>query len=153
MPYSPNPEDEQNTSFWNAMARKTPALAVDAVIQMPDQSIVLIRRQNPPFEGAWALPGGFCKIGESVEEAVCREAREETGLLIDPVALIGVFSDPTRDPRGHIVSIAFLAKKIGGRLKAGSDAKEVATFHHLPAELAFDHSKILVAADLDRDHD
>lgn len=153
MPHSPNPENLDNTSFWSAMARKTPALAVDAVIQMQDQSIVLIRRKNPPFKGAWALPGGFCEIGERVEEAVCREAREETGLLIDPVALIGVFSDPTRDPRGHIVSVAFHAKKIGGQLKAGSDAKEVATFHQFPPELAFDHHKILAAAGLLGDHD
>ncbi|HQE72151.1 MAG TPA: NUDIX hydrolase, partial [Methanothrix soehngenii] len=82
---------------------KTPLLAADAVILFQD-GIVLIRRNNPPYQGCYALPGGFVEIGETVEEAAIREAREETGLDINLLGLVGVYSDPARDPRGHVVS-------------------------------------------------
>jgi len=121
---------------------KTPLLAVDAVILLGD-GIVLIRRENPPFEGSYALPGGFVEVGETVEEAVRREAREETGLEIDLLGLVGVYSEPDRDPRGHVVSVSFLAKGFG-EIRAGSDARSAAAFSldELPP-LAFDHRKII----------
>jgi 8-oxo-dGTP diphosphatase len=121
---------------------KTPLLAVDAVIFLR-RGIVLIRRDNPPYQGSYALPGGFVEVGESTEAAVCREAKEETGLEIDLVGLVGVYSDPTRDPRGHVVSIGYLA--IGsGALQSGSDARSADVFpvDRLPS-LAFDHEKII----------
>lgn len=123
-------------------AIKTPLLAVDAVILF-QKGIVLIKRENPPYQGCFALPGGFVEIGETVEEAAAREAREETGLAIDLLGLVGVYSDPGRDPRGHVVSAAFLSTG-EGKLASGSDARsaEVFPLDGLP-ELAFDHDKII----------
>jgi 8-oxo-dGTP diphosphatase len=121
---------------------KTPLLAVDTVIFF-GPGIVLIRRENPPYQGCYALPGGFVEVGETVENAAHREAREETGLEIELLALVGVYSDPGRDPRGHVVSIAFLAEG-RGTLQSGSDARSVEIFApcSLPS-LAFDHDRII----------
>ena len=89
----------------------TPLLTVDAVILVNNRrNLVLIRRKNPPFQGELALPGGFVDVGETVEEACIREAYEETNININIIKLIGVFSDPRRDPRGHNVTIAFLCE-------------------------------------------
>lgn len=127
------------------MCADTPKLTVDAVI-IYNGRIVLVQRKNPPFEGKFALPGGFVDIGETVESAVIREAREETGLSIEIVKLLGVYSDPLRDPRGHTVSICYLSQG-HGTLEAGSDAKDVFLFgvNDLP-EMAFDHNMILEQA-------
>ncbi len=121
---------------------KTPLLAVDAVILF-QAGIVLIKRENPPYQGCFALPGGFVEIGETVEDAVAREAREETGLAIDLLGLVSVYSDPGRDPRGHVVSAAYLCRGMG-ELVSGSDARsaEVFPLTKLP-RLAFDHDKII----------
>jgi 8-oxo-dGTP diphosphatase len=121
---------------------KTPLLTVDALI-IYEEKIVLIKRKNLPYEGMFALPGGFVDIGETVEEAVVREAKEETNLDIDIVRLLGVYSDPKRDPRGHTVSVCFIAEGHGD-LKAGDDAGDVGLFdiYNMP-ELAFDHKKII----------
>lgn len=123
---------------------KTPLLAVD-VIALMGGGLVLIRRANPPYEGFYALPGGFVEYGERVEDAARREMLEETGLEVRLKALVGVYSDPSRDPRGHVVSIAYLAEVIGGALKPATDAKEVKVFpiDNLPEKLAFDHEQIL----------
>ena len=120
----------------------TPLLAVDAVILFQD-GIVLIKRDNPPFAGSYALPGGFVEVGETVEAAVVREACEETGLVIELQGLVGIYSNPARDPRGHVVSAAFLAKG-SGVLLAGSDARFAKVFplESLPP-LAFDHDEII----------
>jgi 8-oxo-dGTP diphosphatase len=121
---------------------KTPLLAADALILFGG-GIVLIRRSNPPFEGFYALPGGFVEVGETVEEAAQREAKEETGLEIILLKLVGVYSKPDRDPRGHVVSISYLAKG-RGELVAGSDARSAEVFdpEDLPP-LAFDHATII----------
>ena len=121
---------------------ETPLLAVDAVILFQD-GIVLIKRDRPPFAGSYALPGGFVEVGETVEAATIREACEETGLIIDLLGLVGIYSNPARDPRGHVVSAAFLARG-RGELLAGSDARSAQVFplQSLPP-LAFDHDKIL----------
>lgn len=120
----------------------TPLLTVDALI-LYDNKIVLIKRLNPPFKDYFALPGGFVEVGETVENAVVREAKEETGLDIELIKLLGVYSDPLRDPRGHTVSMCYLAKGFG-KLKAGSDAKDISLFgiDEIP-KLAFDHNKII----------
>ena len=87
----------------------TPLLTVDAVILYNNKKdIVLIKRKNPPFKNGYALPGGFVDVGETVEDACIREALEETNIKVKIIKLIGVFSDPKRDPRGHTVSVAFL---------------------------------------------
>ncbi len=121
---------------------RTPLLTVDAVILF-QEGIVLIRRENPPFQGCYALPGGFVEVGERVEEAAQREAKEETGLEIEVLGLVGIYSDPGRDPRGHVVSAAFLAKG-RGNLVSGSDARsaEIFLLQSLPP-LAFDHERII----------
>jgi 8-oxo-dGTP diphosphatase len=82
--------------------------------------------------------------GERIEDSVIREAREETGLEIKLRKLVGVYSDPNRDPRGHVVSACFLAEPVGDKLAAGSDAAEVRAFKDIPwDELAFDHARML----------
>jgi 8-oxo-dGTP diphosphatase len=124
---------------------ETPNLMVDVVIPS-GRGIVLIRRASDPFEGQWALPGGFVEIGETVEAAATREAAEETGLAVELARLLGVYSDPERDPRGHNVSVAFLARVIGGDLIAATDAAEVAVLDPDSVELAFDHRRIVADA-------
>jgi 8-oxo-dGTP diphosphatase len=121
---------------------RTPLLAVDSVILF-ENGVVLIKRKNPPFQGSYALPGGFVEIGESTEEAVIRESWEETGLQIALVGLVGVYSDPDRDPRGHVVSVCYFSRGTG-QLVSGSDAKsaEVFPLEDLP-KLAFDHHKMI----------
>jgi len=126
----------------------TPLLTVDALI-IYEGRLVLIKRKNPPYQNQFALPGGFVEIGETVETAAVREAKEETGLDIKLLKLLGVYSDPSRDPRGHTVSVCFLAAGMGN-LKAGSDAKNIGLFglNEIP-KLAFDHNKIIEEAKSD----
>ena len=121
---------------------QTPLLAADAVILF-EGGIVLIQRDRPPYAGCYALPGGFVEIGERVEAGAIREAAEETGLEIELLGLVGIYSDPGRDPRGHVVSAAFLARG-RGKLLAGSDARAAGIFsrERLPP-LAFDHEAII----------
>lgn len=120
-----------------------PLLTVDSVIFIHHR-IVLIRRKNPPFQGKWALPGGFVEVGETVENAAVRETLEETGLKVQLLSLLGVYSDPVRDPRGHTVSVVYIAKPLGGELRGADDAAEARLFSpdELP-ELAFDHGVII----------
>ena len=116
-------------------------LTVDGVI-IYNNGIVLIKRKREPFKGHYALTGGFVEYGETVEEALEREMKEETGLDVRIIRLIGVYSKPDRDPRGHTVSVAFLCMG-EGELKAGDDAKEVHVFpidEALKLSLAFDHA-------------
>jgi 8-oxo-dGTP diphosphatase len=122
---------------------KCPLLTVDIVI-LTEGRVVLIRRANPPFQGMWAIPGGFVDVGERVEAAAVREALEETSLRVALKALVGVYSDPGRDPRGHTVSVVYLAVPEGGALRAADDAKEAAVFAPDDTlDLAFDHRQIL----------
>jgi 8-oxo-dGTP diphosphatase len=127
----------------------TPLLTVDAVILVNDKTaLVLIRRRKPPFQGELALPGGFVDIGETVENACIREAKEETNINIKIMRLIGVFSDPKRDPRGHNVTIAFLCEPItdNEKPKAMDDAAaiEIIPLSKISSlNLAFDHKEII----------
>ncbi len=126
-------------------APTTPPLTVDVIIEMadrPDPVIVLIERRNPPH--GWALPGGFVDVGERLAEAAIREAREETGLEVNLRVLLGLYSDPERDPRGHTVSAVYIADA-RGKPEARDDAAGVALFSpdDLPETLAFDHARIL----------
>ncbi|MGC9517139.1 MAG: NUDIX domain-containing protein [Methanomicrobiales archaeon] len=125
---------------------KRPLLTVDTVIFDENEHIVLIKRKNKPFRGQWALPGGFVDCGETVESAAIREAKEETGLDIQLCGIVGIYSDPSRDPRGHVISISFLATKIKGELSADTDASE-AILSNLTEinkmDLSFDHKKII----------
>lgn len=123
-------------------------LTVDAIIPY-EGKIVLVKRKNEPFKDFYALPGGIVEYGETVESAVLREVEEETGLRGKIHSLVGVYSDPNRDPRGHFVSICFIVLPIAGELKSGSDAREVALFEldNLP-KLAFDHEKMIKDAEV-----
>jgi 8-oxo-dGTP diphosphatase len=121
---------------------ETPKLMVDVVIPS-ERGVVLIRRSTEPFAGQWALPGGFVELGETVEEAAAREAAEETGLAVEVARLIGVYSEPERDPRGHNVSVAFLVRVLSGELAAATDASEVSVLNPPSVELAFDHRRII----------
>ena len=130
----------------------SPLLTVDAVILLNNKKdIVLIRRKNPPFQGQFALPGGFVDIGETVENACIREVKEETNINVKILKLIGVFSDPKRDPRGHTVTVAFLCAPLTKeeKPKALDDAAdlEIVSIKELSSlELAFDHMKIITSS-------
>jgi len=124
---------------------ETPSLTVDIIIQLIDRKdlpIVLIERKYPPL--GWALPGGFVDIGETVETAAIREAKEETCLHVELVSLLGCYSDPKRDNRGHTASLVYIADA-KGEPKAADDAKNVQVYRvsQLPGVLAFDHDEIL----------
>jgi 8-oxo-dGTP diphosphatase len=122
----------------------TPLLTVDIVIELEDRPghpIVLIERKYPP--PGWALPGGFVDKGETLEQAATREAKEETSLDVRLRALLGCYSDPRRDPRGHTVSAVYVAVA-SGEAEARDDARELGVFD--PGKcpvLAFDHARII----------
>jgi 8-oxo-dGTP diphosphatase len=124
---------------------KTPALTTDCVIFDPEARVLLIRRRHAPYIGCYALPGGFVEIGETVEKACRREAQEETGIEVGELRLVGVYSDPHRDPRGHTVSVAFGTMLPGAITPwSGSDAASAEWVEDWREhELAFDHAQIL----------
>lgn len=125
----------------------TPQLAVDCVVVDARRRVLLIRRGNPPFKGGYALPGGFVEVGETVETAAARELMEETGVKAGKPRLIGVYSDPKRDPRGHSVSAAFLMRVKSVTPRAGDDAADAEWVSDWRQEtLAFDHAQILADA-------
>jgi 8-oxo-dGTP diphosphatase len=121
---------------------RQPHPTVDIIIELAEGGIVLIRRRNPPH--GWAIPGGFIDYGESASDAARREAAEETGLCVTLRELLNVYSDPNRDPRGHTLSVVYIAQAEGAP-KAADDAAAAGVFNEtdLPAPLAFDHAKIL----------
>ena len=121
-----------------------PSLTVDCVVFDGRDRLLLIRRRNEPFKGHYALPGGFVDIGETVETAARRELREETSVEAGGLRLIGVYSDPKRDPRRHTVSAAYLVDDFTGTPQAGDDAASAAFVAGWQNErLAFDHDKIV----------
>ena len=123
-------------------AFRNPAPTVDAVILVPDDRVVLVRRRNPPL--GWALPGGFVDEGEPLEAAATREAAEETGLGVTLLEQFHTYSDPARDPRRHTISTVFLASA-SGEPRGGDDAEEARAFawDALPSPIVFDHREIL----------
>jgi 8-oxo-dGTP diphosphatase len=123
----------------------TPLIAVDIIIELGDRDghpIVLIERKNPPY--GWAIPGGFVDLGETLEQAAVREAKEETCLDVSLTGLLGNYSSPSRDARHHTVSAVYIAQATGIP-KAADDAAhlELFTLDNLPETLAFDHATIL----------
>lgn len=129
-----------------------PALTVDAVVfglDDEDLKVLLIRRDLPPFQGKWALPGGFVRVEESLEDAVRRELQEETGVSQLYLEQLYTFGDVDRDPRERVVTVAYyaLVKLSDHRIKAATDARDAAWFAVSEAHgLAFDHDRILAMA-------
>jgi ADP-ribose pyrophosphatase YjhB (NUDIX family) len=123
------------------MKHRNPIPTVDIIIEIKGQ-IVLIKRKNPPR--GWAIPGGFIDYGESAEAAAEREAKEETGLEVRNIKQFHTYSDPSRDPRHHTVSVVFVAQA-SGQPEADDDAADLALFDQntLPELIAFDHRQIL----------
>ncbi|WP_029458537.1 NUDIX domain-containing protein [Solidesulfovibrio alcoholivorans] len=123
---------------------RNPVPTVDALIHIPGRGVVFVKRLNEPF--GWALPGGFVDYGEPAEKAAIREAKEETGLTVELTGLLGVYSDPARDPRQHTMSVVYIAQALDpDELAAGDDAKEVDVFPigQWPSPLCFDHERIV----------
>ncbi len=118
------------------------SFACDSIL-IENGKLLLVKRAYEPFAGQWALPGGRIDEGETAEECLIREMREETNLEVRPVKFTGLYSDPKRDPRG-VIAAAYLVERISGEPKAGDDAAEVAWFDlgKLPP-LCTDHQKIL----------
>lgn len=128
----------------NLRVYKNPVPTVDVLIAQPGLGIVLVRRRNDP--PGWALPGGFVDYGESLEQAARREALEETGLHVELRELLGLWSDPERDPRLHTITAVFVAVTDSPEaLCGGDDASEARFFalQALPRPLAFDHGLII----------
>lgn len=123
----------------------TPLMTADVIIEMPlldDRPIILIERKYEPY--GWAIPGGFIEVGETVATAAKREALEETSLEVDLDILLGIYSDPKRDFRGHTACAVFVGNS-AGKPMAADDAKDIALFDpfNIDVELAFDHRQIL----------
>lgn len=124
---------------------RNPTPTVDIILQR-DSKILMVRRKKDPFKGQLALPGGFINEGETAEEAARREAIEETSLEVEPIEILGVYSDPKRDPRKHVMSIVFVGIIVGGSDKAGDDAESIEWVelgNIEKQEIAFDHAQIL----------
>jgi 8-oxo-dGTP diphosphatase len=121
----------------------SPSLMVDGILEK-EERVLFVKRKRDPFKGKLSFPGGKVDPGEKVEEAVKRELFEKTSLTIVPTDILGVYSDPKRDPRGHRVRVTFIAKVTGGEAAGGDDAESAQWFPvNDELDLAFDHNKIL----------
>ena len=125
---------------------KTPLLTIDA-FAMKNGKVLLGKRKSGTFANHWELPGGFVERGETLRKAVAREALEETGLKVIPQKIVGIYDDPKRDPRGHVVTVTYLCKITGGRIKPQENEVKEVRFFSIPEirklKLAFDHRKII----------
>lgn len=127
------------------MSHRNPKPTVDILVE-ENGKIILVERGNEPFKGKMALPGGFVEFGETVGNAARREMEEETNLKVKLKDLLGVYSDPDRDPRGHTISTVFVAEIVEGKMKGGSDANEAfwMVLNEIDeSDMAFDHFKII----------
>jgi len=124
---------------------RNPTPTVDVILER-DSKVLMVRRKKGPFKDHLALPGGFVNEGETVEDAMKREAMEETALEVHPIEILGVYSDPRRDPRKHIVTTVFVGIIVNGEIRAGDDAASIewiqlSSMNH--QQLAFDHAQII----------
>ena len=124
---------------------RNPVPTVDVILQKGSE-ILLIKRKNEPFKDHLALPGGFVNQGENVENAAIREVMEETSLQIEPIEILGVYSDPKRDPRRHILTVVFIGIILEGIPIPKDDSSEIELIQLddiQKKDLAFDHKQIL----------
>jgi ADP-ribose pyrophosphatase YjhB (NUDIX family) len=130
---------EPDENIW-----RNPAVAVNVIVEN-EKRILLIKRRLEPFKGLWSLPGGYVEYGETVENAAKRELKEECGLDIQPLRIVGVYSDLKRHPWKHAIAICYVAKKFKGQIKSRSKEGNVNFFeiNRIPKELAFDHAKMI----------
>lgn len=125
---------------------RNPSVTTDIFIFDKNENFILIKRKNEPYKDFWALPGGFVDYGESVEDAAVREALEETSINVKLEKLVGVYSNPDRDPRRHTISITYLARGDMNKRKAADDACDIGIFTKEDLEkinIAFDHTEII----------
>ena len=109
---------------------KKPSLTVDIFIFNDKKEFILIKRKNNPYKDCWAFPGGFVDYGETTEDAAVREAKEETSIDVDLQNQFKVYSNPLRDPRGHTITVVYLAKGNMNDMKADDDAKGIEIFSY-----------------------
>jgi len=123
---------------------KSPVLTVDGFILKEDK-VLLVKRAIPPFMRSWVLPGGHVNYGETVEEAIKREMKEEVGVEVKIKKLIGVYSNPERDPRYHSAAVVFLLEKPDKEVRLNYEGLEYKyfSFENLPVKIGFDHRKII----------
>jgi 8-oxo-dGTP diphosphatase len=128
---------------------RNPTPTVDVILER-DSMVLMVKRKKDPFKDRLALPGGFINEGETVEDAMRREAIEETSLEVLPKDILGVYSDPRRDPRKHILTVVFVGIIAGGEIRASDDAASIEWIHlssiddlQQQNQLAFDHAQIL----------
>lgn len=131
---------------WQWMQSNVPILCVDGVVITKQGEVLLTKRSVEPFVGFWHLPGGHVDYKEKLEEAVMRVVQEETGLVTTVLDLVGIYSDPNRDPRGHFVTIAYLLRPRGGELQGDFQSSELQFFAELPRKVGFDVCDICEAA-------
>jgi 8-oxo-dGTP diphosphatase len=125
--------------------RRNPSPTVDVAV-IDGERLLLVKHGRDPYKGNWALPGGFVEYGETVEETAVREVLEETSVRITLEAILGVYSDPRRDPRGHTITTVFIARPVAGEPVGGDDAAQASWIDMKSLEtemLAFDHSRIV----------
>ena len=120
-----------------------PTLTVDGIITK-EAKILLMKRKFPPHKGTWTLPGGHVEYGERVEAALKREVLEETGLGVSPKRIIGVYSDPKRDPRYHLIAICYKTEITDGTVRQSDETDDLQwfPFNQLP-NLGFDHGQMV----------
>ncbi len=140
---------EAKAHHYDVTRYERPSVAVDVVmmsLRQRDLQVLLVKRRSWPFEGMWAIPGGFVNIDESLEDAARRELLEETGVQDVYLEQLYTFGDPGRDPRTRVITVTYFALLASERLhiRAADDAADVGWFpvYNLPP-LAFDHAKIL----------
>ncbi len=129
---------------WKKMMKLFPMLIVDGVL-VENNKVLLVKRSTQPYIEHWVLPGGFVEKGEILKKAILREFWEETGFRTKAIRLVGAYDTPGRDPRGHTVSIVYLMKLTGGRIRTSDETSDVRFFpvNKLPDKIGFDHRKII----------
>lgn len=125
--------------------KKITRITADGVLLNKKGEVLLLKRNHYPFIGCWVLPGGHLNYNETLEKAIVREIKEETGLKTKIIELIGVYSAPNRDPRGHVVTAAYFLKLVSGRLRGDRESSQIKFFslNKLPKKIGFDHHQII----------